>query len=462
MSDLLIGTRKGAWVLRDEGRRAGWRLEGPLFLGQIVNHFVADPRAPNVWMVAAKTGHLGPTIFRSADSGSTWAEAKRPPAFPKADDPASARAVSHTFWLQPGHASQPRVWWAGASPPGLFRSDDDGETWESVAGFNDHPMYPRWVPRRRRHARRAAAQPDRRRPARCGAHVSRHLDRPGCSRASTGAATWAPLNQGRGGELPSRPLSRVRPGRALHRPLAHAAPTGLAAEPLRHLSPRPAGRALDADRRGDAQGRRRHRLHHRAPRRATPTPPGSFRWTAPRCGRGPALAVGPPSTAPRDAGASWSARIAASPPSRRGSRSSARRSAPTSGAPVGLYLGATNGEVWMSADEGESWREIAARLPEIYSLAVAPALSLPRPWREPHDPRADPLAASRLHRRRVAARIGGRGGCRGADDLDRRFPGLKFRVIDEQDRVRKHMRLFVGQTPDARHRAPRCATATSC
>jgi hypothetical protein len=136
MTELMIGTRKGAWVMRAAGRRQDWRLDGPLFLGQIVNHFVADPRDPRVRLVAAKTGHLGPTIFRSLDGGSTWAEARRPPAFPKSDDPATARAVGHTFWLQPGHASEPGVWWAGTSPPGLFVSADNGETWDSVAGFN--------------------------------------------------------------------------------------------------------------------------------------------------------------------------------------------------------------------------------------------------------------------------------------------------------------------------------------
>ena len=54
--------------------------------------------------------------------------------------------MSHTFWLQPGHTSEPGVWWAGTSPPGLFVSEDNGATWESVAGFNDHPMYDKWAP----------------------------------------------------------------------------------------------------------------------------------------------------------------------------------------------------------------------------------------------------------------------------------------------------------------------------
>src|SRR5262249_31517 len=45
----------------------------------------------------------------------------------------------------PGHASEPHAWYAGTSPEGLFRSEDAGDTWEPVAGFNEHPMYPLWA-----------------------------------------------------------------------------------------------------------------------------------------------------------------------------------------------------------------------------------------------------------------------------------------------------------------------------
>src|SRR5512143_4046147 len=142
---LLAGTRKGAWIYRSDGARRDWRAEGPLFLGHIVNHFVLDPRDGRTMLMAAATGHLGPTIMRSADGGTSWSEARRPPAFPKADGP-NARAVHHAFWLQPGHPGEPGVWWAGTSPPGLFRSEDGGDTWESVAGFNEHPRYWDWCP----------------------------------------------------------------------------------------------------------------------------------------------------------------------------------------------------------------------------------------------------------------------------------------------------------------------------
>src|SRR5690242_7775027 len=83
---LLIATRKGAWILRSGRGRANWTTDGPHFLGHVIHHVVLDPRDGRTLLAAAKTGHLGPTIFRSLDFGRTWTEAARPPAFPKAPE----------------------------------------------------------------------------------------------------------------------------------------------------------------------------------------------------------------------------------------------------------------------------------------------------------------------------------------------------------------------------------------
>src|SRR5439155_18221846 len=89
---LLVGTRKGAWFFSSDAGRKSWRVDGPHFLGQIVNHIVQDDRGSGTLLMAAKTGHLGPPIFRPTDKGNTWKEAAHPPAFPKAEN---GRAVSH-------------------------------------------------------------------------------------------------------------------------------------------------------------------------------------------------------------------------------------------------------------------------------------------------------------------------------------------------------------------------------
>src|SRR5450755_1402839 len=138
---LLIATRKGLWQLSADAPRRKWRLTGPHFLGHIVHHCAADPRDSKTILAAARTGHLGPTIFRSTDRGRSWHEAQRPPAFREG----SGRVVDHVFWLAPGHASEPKTWYAGTSPQGLFRSEDGGDTWAPVSGFNDHAMYSKWT-----------------------------------------------------------------------------------------------------------------------------------------------------------------------------------------------------------------------------------------------------------------------------------------------------------------------------
>jgi hypothetical protein len=141
---LWVGTRKGAFSLSSDGRRDRWELSAPIFLGHIVYHVISDPREPKHLVMAARTGHLGPTMYWSDDFGKSWQEAKQPPAFPKLEPPEQGRVVNHTFWLTAGHPSEPGVFYAGTCPHGLFRSEDGGMTWEGVAGFNDHPMRVTW------------------------------------------------------------------------------------------------------------------------------------------------------------------------------------------------------------------------------------------------------------------------------------------------------------------------------
>lgn len=73
---LLIGTRKGAWIYRNDGAGS---LSGPHLLGSAVHHAVLDPRDGRTLLLAAKPGHLGHTVYRSTDLGEHWREASRPP-----------------------------------------------------------------------------------------------------------------------------------------------------------------------------------------------------------------------------------------------------------------------------------------------------------------------------------------------------------------------------------------------
>jgi hypothetical protein len=98
------------------------------------HHMVMDPRDRRTILMTSHTGHLGPTIFQSTDLGKTWKEAAKPPAFPKAPEGQKGLSVHHNFWLSPGHTSEPRVWYVGTSPAGLF-AEDDGMTWEGSSAL---------------------------------------------------------------------------------------------------------------------------------------------------------------------------------------------------------------------------------------------------------------------------------------------------------------------------------------
>ena len=135
----MVATRKGAWLYRADADRERWAVDGPHFLGHVVTHLQLDPRDGRTLLAAVKTGHLGPTIFRSADLGRTWAEASQPPKFAQDVNGLPNRSVDHTFWLTPGHPAERGTWYAGTSPQGLFRSDDGGDTWVPLPGVNDAP-----------------------------------------------------------------------------------------------------------------------------------------------------------------------------------------------------------------------------------------------------------------------------------------------------------------------------------
>ena len=174
---LLIGTRKGAWLLTPDADRTSWTPTGPIFLGHIIQHVVLDPRDHRTLLVASRTGHLGPTVFRSDDLGATWEEASAPPAFAAGD--ALERSVqsvvlAHARATPTSRASGTRAARRKAcSAPRTAATPGSRST-----GWNDHPM---WADvgrvARGGHARRLDAALGHRRPARPDAPLHRAVRR---------------------------------------------------------------------------------------------------------------------------------------------------------------------------------------------------------------------------------------------------------------------------------------------
>lgn len=366
---LLVGTRKGAFLLNSNDR-SKWEQSDAIFLGHIIYHMVADPRNPSVMLMAAKTGHLGPTVFRSFDSGKTWKEASSPPAFPKVPEGEKGRAVELTFWVTPGHSSEPSVWYAGTSPPGLFRSNDDGDTWEPVSGFNDATEYSAWTG--------VGPTPggqflhsiniDPRDPK----HLYFGISVGGVFESTDGGSTWAPLNKGCAAEFLPDPTAEY--GHDPHCVVLHPL------KPDRLYQQNHCGiyridrPANEWTRIGDNMPREVGDIgfpiviHPRNPDVAWVFPmDGTEVWprTSPD---------GKPCTyITRDAGNTWTRQDGGLPPSNAYFTVKRQAMSADSSDPIGLYFGTTSGEVWASKDEGASWTCIARYLPEIYSITVLPS-----------------------------------------------------------------------------------------
>jgi len=367
---VLVATRKGAWLYHGDAARKNWRADGPHFLGHIISHLMLDPRDGRTLLAAAKTGHLGPTVFRSTDFGRTWKEAKQPPAFPKAPAGKTGRAVDHTFWLTPGHASEPNVWYAGTSPQGLFRTEDGGVTWEPFSSINDDPQYLAWM------GSVQDGTPDGPKlhsiivDPRDPAHLYFSMSGGGVHESVDGGRSWTPIVQGME-VVEGFDAANV----AFHDP--HCV----------RLCPSNPDRLYQQNHCGiyrlDRPSTKWVRIGKNMPKKVGdigfpviihPRDADTV-WVFPMDGTSVWPRTSPDGLAcayvTHNGGKSWKRLDTGLPESQ--AWWTVKRQAMTADAqdPIGLYFGTTSGELWMSRDEGNRWGCIARHLPEIYAVEAA-------------------------------------------------------------------------------------------
>ena len=367
---ILVATRKGAWLFHGDAQRQAWKVDGPHFLGHEISHLQLDPRDGRTLLAAAKTGHLGPTVFRSADLGRSWKEARQPPAFANANAALPARSVNHTFWLTPGHASEPGSWYAGTSPQGLFRSEDGGDSWAPLPAVNESAQLREWM------GTQQDGTPDGPKlhsiivDPRDPAHLLFGMSGGGVHESRDAGRSWHTLIKGME-VVEGFDASTV----TFHDPHCLRLCPG---NPDR-LYQQNHGGIYRLDQPGDTWQRIGREMpadvgdvgfpmlvHPRDADTAWVFPmDGNTVWPRTSPDGRPAAYV------TRDAGASWQ-RLDQGLPQSQAWWTVKRQAMTVDDQPVpALYLGTSSGELWLGLDEGAQWTHIARHLPEIYAVEVA-------------------------------------------------------------------------------------------
>jgi hypothetical protein len=168
---VLVGTHKGAFILTSDGKREKWEVSGPHFAGWEIYHMKGSPVDPNRIYASQTSGWFGQVIQRSDDGGKTWHQPGTPagqtaqPGPPKSEsnrfayDTGAAQLTTHQWYDGTQHPWEfKRVWhlepsltdsetvYAGVEDAALFRSTDGGKNWHELPGLRGHGTGPKWQP----------------------------------------------------------------------------------------------------------------------------------------------------------------------------------------------------------------------------------------------------------------------------------------------------------------------------
>ncbi|MBS1854970.1 MAG: exo-alpha-sialidase [Acidobacteria bacterium] len=149
---VLVGTRKGAFILTADGTRKNWRIDGPHFGGWELYHLKGSPADPNRLYASQCSGWFGQTVQRSSDGGKTWEPVGNKFAYDGVpgthqwyDGTPHPWEFKRVWHFEPS-LTDPDTVYAGIEDAALFRSTDGGATWHELPGLRGHGSGPKWQP----------------------------------------------------------------------------------------------------------------------------------------------------------------------------------------------------------------------------------------------------------------------------------------------------------------------------
>ena len=247
---VLVGTRKGAFILTSDGKREKWDVSGPHFAGWEIYHMKGSSVDPNRIFASQTSGWFGQIIQRSDDGGKTWFQPGTPTGAPvmspegmpmgesnkfvyDTSEETGKPLTTHQFYdgtLKPWEFK--RVWhlepslddpdtvFAGIEDAALFRTTDGGQTWHELAGLRGHGTGPQWQPGAGGMCLHTILLDPSNRD-----RIVIAISAAGAFRTDDGGATWKPINQGLRSEYIPDPTAEV--GHCVHHVAMHPSNSNL-------------------------------------------------------------------------------------------------------------------------------------------------------------------------------------------------------------------------------------------
>jgi len=219
---VLVGTKKGAFILESDGKRQNWTITGPHFAGWEIYHMKGSPVDPNRIYVSQSSGWFGQVVQRSSDGGKTFEAVGNkfiydgvPGTHQWYDGTPHPWEFKRVWHFEPSLAD-PDVVYAGVEDAAIFQTKDAGATWSELSGLRGHGSGPHWQPGAGGLCLHTIIL-DRGNPKRIYIAISSA----GAFRTDDGGVTWKPINKGLHSQQIHNPDAEV--GHCVHHVAMHPA-----------------------------------------------------------------------------------------------------------------------------------------------------------------------------------------------------------------------------------------------